>query len=311
MAQQQWEIALSNSRRKFNDVNLENYVNYDQEAMFAMQAIKKNDYMMKIANNNPESFRNAVINIAAIGLSLNPSTKFAYLVPRKGECCLDISYIGLIKLATDSGSISWARAELVHENDNFTYRGAPPHARFACTKPFNRGKVLGVYCESKTHEGDYLTGLMNISECHAIRDRSEAWKANKTGPWLTDEGEMMKKVIIKRESKTWPKTDRSERLDKAIHVLNEHEGIDFSEASKIKEAIEKHKHSIKVIVDSLASEQYEKAAEAFYELTNAEQQSIWIAPTKCKKMGIEPPFTTAERNFIKEQLSKYHPNKII
>ncbi|MDO1851433.1 hypothetical protein Q2367_25255, partial [Escherichia coli] len=40
---------------------------------------------------------------------------------------------------------------------------------------------------------------------------------------------MMKKTVIKRASKLWPK---SERLDTAVQVLNEHEGIDFSNDKK-------------------------------------------------------------------------------
>ena len=224
-----WMKAIVTSKKKFNEINaVHNFVNYDKEAMFAVQAIRKNDYLMKIANDNPESLRSAVINIAAIGLSLNPAEKLAYLVPRKGEACLDISYIGLIKLATDTGSIMWARAELVHENDAFTYHGATKEPELVCPSPFDRGAVQGVYCTAKTKEGDYLSGIMSIEEIYDIRNRSEAFKKG-YGPWVTDEGEMIKKTIIKRESKTWPKTEKSDRFDDAIQYLNDHneEGIDF------------------------------------------------------------------------------------
>lgn len=220
--------AIATSKKKFQEINVHNLVDYNKEAMFAMQAIQGNSYLMKIANENPESLRNAVINIAAIGLSLNPAEKLAYLVPRGGNACLDISYMGLVKLATDTGSIKWARAELVHENDELIYRGATQPVEFSTTNPFNRGDVVGVYCTAKTHDGDFLSGIMNIDELNEIRDKSEAYKKG-YGPWVDFPGEMMKKTIIKRESKTWPKTRQSKRFDEAIQYLNEHneEGIDF------------------------------------------------------------------------------------
>ena len=225
-----WLKAITTAKRKFNEINeINHFVDYDKEAMFAMQSIRKNDYLMKIANNNPESLRSAVINIAAIGLSLNPAEKLAYLVPRNGDACLDISYIGLIKLATDTGCIKWARAELVHENDELIYKGATEKPEFSTPNPFNRGPVIGVYCVAKTHDGDYMAGIMSVEELYEIRDKSEAYKRSKKGPWADFEGEMMKKTIIKRESKTWPKSKESARLDDAIQYLNEHndEGIDF------------------------------------------------------------------------------------
>jgi len=224
--------AIASAKDKFNSINTHKLVNYDKEAMFAMQIVQNNDYLMKIANENPQSLRDAVINVSSIGLSLNPAEKLAYIVPRKGKACLDVSYIGFIKLATDTGSIMWARAELVYENDEFIYRGATEKPEFSSPNPFNRGALKGVYCVAKTKEGDYLSGIMSIDECYAIRDRSEAYKAfiNKgyQCSWTTDEGEMVKKTIIKREAKTWPKTEKSDRFDNAIEIANEHEGIDFS-----------------------------------------------------------------------------------
>lgn len=223
------ESTVLSYEQNFNAVNAYQ-MNFRKEATFAIQLLKANDFLRSTAQDNPDSLRNALTNIAAIGISLNPATKEAYLVPRSRAVCLDISAIGLIKLATDSGSIEWVQAKLVHAEDEFIDNGPgeKPTHRF---KPFGeRGPIVGVYAVAKTHKGDFLTDFMTIKECHDIRDRSEAWKAYvagkvKTCPWATDEGEMAKKTMVKRASKLWPK---SERLDTAVQVLNEHEGIDFN-----------------------------------------------------------------------------------
>ena len=199
-------------------------INFEREAGFAIQAISKNDYTLKTAASARQSVIDAVTNIAAIGISLNPARKQAYLVPRDGKICLDISYVGLMDLAMATGSIKWAQAALVYEQDQFVLNGydQPPSHTFS---PFSttRGPIVGVYVVVKTADGEYLTHTMDIASAYAIRDRSQAWKswiakkANSPGPWGTDEGEMIKKTCVKQAYKYWPKT---ERLEQAIHHLN-------------------------------------------------------------------------------------------
>ncbi len=197
-------------------------LNFEREAGFAVQIVTANEYAMRVAMDNRQSVINAVTNVAAIGISLNPAKRQAYLVPRDGKICLDISYMGLLDLAIQSGSIMWGQAELVHEPDRFELQGfdkPPLHNRNPFAK--ERGEVVGSYVVVKTRDGDYLTTCMNIDEVFDIRDRSSAWKAwiakKSKCPWVTDEGEMIKKTVIKRAYKLWPKTDR---LDNAVHFLN-------------------------------------------------------------------------------------------
>jgi recombination protein RecT len=208
-------------------------VNFKAEASFALQSLKQNNYLLKVAEQNPFSLQDAVLNVAAIGLTLNPAHNYAYLVPRSGKVCLDISYRGFIQLACDSGAIKWVQAELVRENDDFLYKGVgirPEHNM----RPFgDRGKIVGAYAVAKTEDSEFLTTPMSIDEIYEIRDRTETWKKFKEGkiqssPWSTDEGEMIKKTVIKRAYKTWPKNDKLERLSKAVDVVNLQEGIDFS-----------------------------------------------------------------------------------
>lgn len=288
----QWQAAIGNAKRKFTDVNIYRQVNYDTEAMFAYQMVKKSGYLMEIAEKRPDTLRDSLINVGAIGLSLNPATQYAYLVPRDGICCLDISYKGLIKIATDSGSIKWAKADLVYAADKFEYKGP-------CTMPDHtadvfgdRGEFAGVYCVAKTVDDDFLIEIMPAKDIYDIRDKSMAYtrgKEGKRGPWEDFFGEMAKKSIIKRASKTWPKADSNERLQEAIKVINEHEGINFdgqmilgmrmdemidmTKVNKVK--VEKHYDDARHIVDEDNMDEAPEKARAIYEDMNFEERTVF------------------------------------
>ncbi|MEB0078057.1 recombinase RecT [Pseudomonas sp. CCI3.2] len=227
---------IYNTRDSFGAVLTDRSLNFEREAEFAIQTISGNAYSLKIALQNRQSVINAVTNIAAIGISLNPAKKQAYLVPRDGKICLDISYIGLMDLAMATGAIRWAQAELVHASDSFALNGfdkLPTHTYNPFSK--ERGEVVGVYVVVKTSDGDYLTETMSIDDVNSIRDRSSAWKAfvekGTKCPWSTDPGEMGKKTCVKRAYKYWPKT---ERLEEAIHYLNTEGGEGLPQISNNK-----------------------------------------------------------------------------
>lgn len=196
----------------------EQSVTWAKESQFAMQLFQKNDFLTRAAIANPVSAQNAIINVAAIGITLNPASKLAYLVPRDGMVCLDISYMGLLHLAQATGAIKWGQCKLVHQADTYESNGldsAPTHKYNAFG---DRGPVVGGYCTVKTPDGDYLTEEMSLEEIKATEATSKA----KNGPWKNFWAEMARKTIVKRASKYWP---RAERLDNAIQVLNEDEGM--------------------------------------------------------------------------------------
>lgn len=211
--------------KDFNQVNPYK-MNFAKEAGFAMQLLQGSDYLLKAAKANPTALEYAIINLASIGISLNPALKESYLVPRGGKICLDISYMGLVKLATDTGAVEWVQAEIVKEKDQFEYLGvgkAPLHKM----QPFgDRGQMIGVYCVAKLSSGEFLSTIMSKQEIEDIKNKSS--QAAKSGPWVSFYEEMAKKTVIKRASKLWPK---SERVQQAVEVLNEHEGLDFNSRS--------------------------------------------------------------------------------
>lgn len=273
------------TRHEFMAVLSDQSINFEREAEFATQVLEKNSYALGVAMNNRNSVVAAVKNIAAIGISLNPAKKQAYLVPRDGAICLDISYMGLLDLATATGSIRWGQARLVYEKDHFEETGVdekPIHKRHPFSK--DRGDWIGVYVVVKTADGDYLTETMSRDDVLAIRDRSTAWrsyvaKKAKTCPWATDEGEMAKKTVIKRASKLWPRNDR---LDKAIHHLNTDGGeglVDINEPpGKAPPQPERHKLRDKGFAAALAAiRKGEYTAELLrehYELTDEQEKEL-------------------------------------
>lgn len=225
---------IASASLDFMRVCADTSINFEREAGFAIQLLQGNSYLLETAYANPESLRSAVINVAAIGISLNPAKKQAYLVPRKNAnsqraVCLDISYMGLLHLAQISGAIYWGKADVVRANDVFEITGldSPPIHRF---NPFatatDRGEIIGAYVVVKTTDGDYLTHTMQVDDINSIRDRSESWKAGGKGPWKSDYQEMAKKTAVKQAHKYWPHRDR---LQQAIHHLDTDggEGLEF------------------------------------------------------------------------------------
>lgn len=304
-----YQVAIQKAKDRFGKVAAQT-VNYDRESIFAMQALMKTDFAMQTANRNPNSVHLAMINVASTGLTLNPANGYAYLVPRDGAIVLDISYKGLIKIATDTGSVEWARADVVYEDDTFVYHGpaaAPEHT----ADPFkrDRGEIVGVYCIARTKQGDVLTEVMDREELEKIRGKSQAYVKQKKGPWVEWFEQMCKKAVIKRASKTWPYTDQNDRIGSAIEIANASEGgYDLeSEEEKLHKrrqqhdaALGRHYASIESIKAELSKEDPDMhaVAETWGEIPQDDQMALWLAPTKggC--------FTTAERTAIKSGIPR-------
>lgn len=240
---------VNNQVGLFQESLTDESITWKKESQFAIQLFQKNDYLFKIAMSNPISAQNAIINVAAIGITLNPASKLAYLVPRDGGVHLDISYMGLLHLAMSTGSIMWGQCKLVHAKDLYESNGldtAPTHKYNAFS---DRGEVVGGYCTVKTADGDYLTDEMTFSEIEAIKLRSKGWQSGKNTPWKTDWSEMARKTIVKRAYKYWPKVDR---LDNAINHLNTDGGEGFAQEKEVFEVVinqEQLQQAVSVAVD--------------------------------------------------------------
>lgn len=200
-------------------------VNFKSEMLYASQAMMKNDFLATTAMRNPLSLRNAFQQLAASGLTLNPSRQLAYLVPRDGFVILDVSWRGMVKTAVLDGAIRDCIVELVYSNDKFEYRGkrqSPIHSFNPFHKKADRGEFLGCYVEAALPDGRVHVEVVTAEQIMAARDASAQWKKFKKGPWLDHEDAMRKKSSIKIAQKYWPHA--GEKLDGVIHYLNTEAG---------------------------------------------------------------------------------------
>ena len=203
-----------------------------KETSFAIQIVNKNKLLRDCTT---ESLLVAVVNIAQVGLTLNPIAKEAYLIPRyngkikKFEAHLEPSYIGLIKLITDAGSITSIQTNLVYDNDEFQIiHGLTTDFRHVPILKGERGSIVGVYSVASVKSGEKVFEYMNREEVEKIRDYSDSWRAY-TDPekekvttciWKDSEGEMYRKTVVKRIQKYLPRTNQMQYVDNAVKLSN-------------------------------------------------------------------------------------------
>lgn len=187
-------------------------------------ALMQNQKLMAL---DPRLIFREISKAAALGLYLDPQLGEAYLIEawngkaKRAEPQLRIGYRGLIKLGRQSGEISQIYAHEVHANDVFKASLGDDKKLIHEPDIFgDRGPIVGYYAVVKYKDGDTDFEPLTIAQAHAIRDRSDGWKAFQAGkikstPWSTDEVEMAKKTAIRRLVKRIP---QSPELAEAIRV---------------------------------------------------------------------------------------------
>ena len=215
------EAKVSQFKKLTDGSNL----NLEKELVHVGFLCEQNNYLQNAIKKNPNKLWDCLFQLATTGLSLCPSKKQTYLIPRGSGVQLSIGYIGLVDLAVMEGSVIWVKSELVFKNEEFIIKGPglrPVHN----FDPFSQERadiknVVGCYCLTKTCDGEYLTETMSLAEILSIKKRSPAAQKG-SSPWQTDFSEMAKKTVIRRASKLWPK---KKKLTSALEIVNRNEPI--------------------------------------------------------------------------------------
>lgn len=193
-------------------------------------AVGSNENLLKCTR---PSLMKACIEAAELGLSLNPQLAEADILPvwsnrvRGFEAQFRPRFMGLMKLARQSGDISTITAHVVHDGDHFEFEyGLYPKLEH---KPAmtGRGEMTHAYCVWGTRDGEKHFEVMDFDQIMKIRNRSSSKNkaGDVVGPWVTDEEEMWRKTVVRRASKYMPRA--AGNFERAVAVDNLREaGVD-------------------------------------------------------------------------------------
>jgi len=198
-----------------------------KELGYAVQLISKNPTLQKC---KIDSVIDSVVNGSRAKITLNPALRLAYLVPRDGMACLDISYMGLITILKKSGGCKYVEAFLVYQDEDFKYNpanGTLEHLpNFVMTEEEQKSrKIIGCYSRAILPSNDVVYCYMPIWEVMKVRKYSKG-SSSQWSAWNTWEEEMIKKSVIKRHFKFLVSDSESNEVIEALRIEEENNPLE-------------------------------------------------------------------------------------
>lgn len=188
-------ISSPEAKKQFK-LALPKHLTPDRFVRVAITAMNKTP---KLKDCTPASLIACLMSLSQLGLE--PDGRKAHLIPYGNQCTLIVDYKGLVELARRSKEISNIHADIVCENDEFTFEHGNEEKLKHNPVIANRGKAVAAYSFVKFKDGSVSFEVMSLEEIEAIHKRS---KAGAAGPWVTDWAEMAKKTVFRRHSKWLP-----------------------------------------------------------------------------------------------------------
>jgi len=204
-----------------------------KELGFAAQIISKSPTLQKC---NAQSVIDAVVNSSRVGITLNPSLRLAYLVPRKGIATLEISYMGMITILKKSGGCKYIEAFIVYQDEAFQYspaEGTLTHTIYHATTEAEQKqrKIIGCYSRAVLLTNEVVFCFMPMWEIEKVKRFSEG-SDSKWSPWQNWEEEMIKKSVIKRHFKTLVSNAEITEVIEALRIEEENNPLVKSSPKK-------------------------------------------------------------------------------
>lgn len=221
LAVKDYRDAIASTQEVFLKQSPQGKAVFQREAGFALMAVTKNPALAKC---DPASFREAVVSVALTGISLNPVTKQAYLVPRKGKAVLEVSYMGMIDILRNAGAIQSLRGAVIREGDSYEFKqgtGAFLNHTPELNADPNR-PLIAAYAVATFPDGHEEFHLMDTNQ---IRKRAQVSASKDKGPWGNWEDEMAIKTVLRSFYKYLPKSPAADAAFGQYDMANPYEGM--------------------------------------------------------------------------------------
>jgi len=147
----------------------------------------------------------------AFRLNLDPggALGLCYFIAYGKQAQFQLGYQGICELMYRTGRIGGIVAKEVYEGDIFHYSyGSDQKLRHVPDMGRDEKKVEHFYCYATLDCKHFTFDVMTREEVERIQARARS----KSGPWKTDWVEMGKKTVLKRYSKTLPKSVEAHRM---------------------------------------------------------------------------------------------------
>lgn len=187
------------------------------ELSYALHLFEENPRLKTCA---PDSILIALQNIGRTKISVNPAQKLAYVDERDGKCYFELTYKGLIKVLTDSGSVKVIDPFIVYEDEEFDYSPADNFLthipRYASTEAENRSRgIKGAYSRAILHDDTPHFHFVEVWKLEKVEKMSRMPQFYQD--WKED---MYKKTALRSHYKYLPKKDLPDFIAHAL-ILDE------------------------------------------------------------------------------------------
>ena len=172
-----------------------------------------------------DSFGNAVMQAAQLGLEPGSALKESCLVPFGSECTYISQYAGVVKLMVRAKAIRCVRKAVeVYERDEFDFEeGTSEFLHHKKVMGGERGAVIAAYVKFLLMDGTEKFEIMRWDDILKVRDRSRGYQAavkyNSSHPWKTDEIPMGVKTVLLRGAKYLSKASVDDDVDRLALAL--------------------------------------------------------------------------------------------
>lgn len=182
-------------RQDFTTV-LPSHIKGDTWVRLAQGALRRDKNLAQVATRNPASLMAALLDCARLGHE--PGTEAYYLVPFGNEIQGIEGYRGVVERMYRAGHVASVKAEVVRQNDEFTYQPLMDKPHHIVDWFGDRGPIIGAYAYAVFKDGT-TSKVVVINRAYLDKVRKESRGSDRaSSPWVKWEEQMVLKTVAKR-----------------------------------------------------------------------------------------------------------------